>query len=238
VGQHIEFTGTAADAEDGDLAATSLDWTSRLYHCPGGVGACHAHPMQAFPSADSGTLIAPEHDYPAHLELRLTATDSRGLSASRAIQLYPRTVDLTIASDPAGVVLNAGLLTQAAPFTMTVIEDSHLTLSAPLQQKIGSSLYRWVDWSDGGDIAHTILAEASGEYVASFRSLDIGPLPPPPPVGGGGGDSSQPPPSGGAPKPRHKCRKGFKKKKVRGKQRCLKKKKHRKRRGKKGRGKR
>jgi glucose/arabinose dehydrogenase len=167
VGQSIEFTGVAHDAEDGDLAETSLDWSSRLYHCPS--TGCHAHPLQAFPSVGSGTLVAPDHDYPSHLELTMTATDSRGLSARRAMQIYPRTVDLGLVSDPAGITLTAGLLTQAAPFSLTAIEGSHITLSAPESVEVGGATYTWKGWSDGGARVHSIEAGGSpGDYTASY----------------------------------------------------------------------
>ena len=108
VGQPIAFEGSAEDDEDGSLPATSLDWASRLYHCPEG---CHAHPLQAFPSVSSGSFLAPEHDLPSHIELTLTATDWRGLSATKTIELKPKTVQLQIYSVPRRDPLNASNLT-------------------------------------------------------------------------------------------------------------------------------
>jgi glucose/arabinose dehydrogenase/PKD repeat protein len=167
VGEPIEFEGLAHDGEDGDLAGTSLDWNSRLYHCPS--SGCHAHPLQAFPAVAAGTLIAPDHDYPSHIDLTLTAVDSRGLSARKTISLYPRTVDLDIASEPAGVTLTAGLLTQPGPFSFTAIEGSHITLSAPLSTEFEGEAYAWQGWSDGGDRAHSIEVDGSvTEYLASY----------------------------------------------------------------------
>jgi YD repeat-containing protein len=166
VGQAIEFEGAAGDSQDGDLPDTSLDWNSRLFHCP---SACHAHPLQAFPSVGSGTLIAPDHDYPSRIDLTLTAVDSRGLSATKTVTLNPRTVELEIASDPAGVTLTAGLLTQPGPFDLTAIEGSHITLSAPLSVELGGESYAWQGWSDGGDRVHSIEAgESVTDYVASY----------------------------------------------------------------------
>ena len=166
VGQPIEFEGSASDAQDGNLAGTSLDWSSRLYHCP---SACHAHPLQAFPAVGSGTLIAPDHDYPAYIDLTLTARDSRGLSATETISLYPRPVELEIASDPAGVTLTAGLLTQAGPFEMTAIDGSHITLSAPVGAEFNGESYAWQGWSDGGARVHAIeVDESVTQYVATY----------------------------------------------------------------------
>jgi glucose/arabinose dehydrogenase len=168
VGQAIEFEGGAEDAEDGSLAAGRLDWSSRLYHCPGGPSSCHAHPLLAFPSVDSGTLVAPDHDYPSYIELSLTATDLRGLSATRSIKLDPRTVKLEIGSEPPGVTLTAGLRTQSAPFSFLAIEGSSITLSGPQTTQLSGTIYAWRGWSDGGARVHTVVADSSAEYTASY----------------------------------------------------------------------
>ena len=166
VGEQIHFEGAAEDAQDGTLPPTSLDWSSHLYHCPS--TSCHVHPLQAFPAVASGTLTAPAHDLPSHIELILTATDSRGLTATKKIDLYPREVGLTIGSNPAGLTLTAGLLTQPAPFELRAIEDAQITLSAPSTAQLGGTTYAFSGWSDGGARVHTILANASASYTADY----------------------------------------------------------------------
>ncbi len=165
VGQPIEFEGSAEDAEDGDLPATSLDWVSRLYHCP---QACHAHPLQAFPSVSSGDFLAPEHDLPSHIELTLTAVDSRGLAARRSIELEPKIANLEIVSSPAGVTLGAGLLSQPAPFTLPLIAGTKVLLSAPASAEVGGVTYEWRRWSDGGARVHEAVPVSSARYEAVY----------------------------------------------------------------------
>ncbi len=165
VGAPVDFKATAEDAEDGDLPSTSFDWVTRLYHCP---QACHAHPLQAFPSVASGSFLAPDHDYPSHIELVLTAVDSRGLAARRSVEIEPRTVDLTIASNPPGVSLTAGLKTGPAPFDLRVIRGSEVVLSAPASALLGGVTYPWLSWSDGGARVHAFRAEHSGQYLARY----------------------------------------------------------------------
>ncbi len=58
-------------------AASALTWSLVLQHCP---STCHEHPLQTFAGTASGSFVAPDHEYPSHLELRLTATDPGGLS--------------------------------------------------------------------------------------------------------------------------------------------------------------
>jgi glucose/arabinose dehydrogenase len=165
VGQPISFEGSAEDAEDGALPATSLDWVSRLYHCP---QACHAHPLQAFPSVSSGSFLAPEHDLPSHIELTLTAVDSRGLSAHRSVELQPRIANLEIVSNPAGVTLDAGLLSQPAPFPLSLIAGTKVLLSAPATVDIGGVAYEWKRWSDGGARVHEVVPASSIRYEAVY----------------------------------------------------------------------
>ena len=147
------------------LPPTSLDWASRLYHCPEG---CHAHPLQAFPSLASGSFIAPEHDLPSHIELTLTAVDSRGLAAHRSVELEPRIANLEIVSNPAGVTLGAGLLSQPAPFTLPLIAGSKVLLSAPASADVGGATYEWRRWSDGGAREHEVVPAGSTRYEAVY----------------------------------------------------------------------
>jgi len=177
VGEGVAFSGSASDAEEGSLPAADLYWKTRLYHCP---AACHAHPLQVYPSVASGSFIAPDHDYPSHIEISLTATDERGLTATNAISIYPRAVDLKIDSDPGGIDLTAGQSSGSAPIEFRAIEGAHIGISAPLTADVGGREYKWQSWSDGGARAHTIVANASATYTASY-ALPSGPPPPPPP---------------------------------------------------------
>ena len=171
VGQPIEFEGEATDAQDGSLEKTSLSWNSRVLHCPFGPETCHFHPLRAFPAVTNGTLTAPDHDYPSRIVLTLTATDSRGLAATKTLELEPHPVHLQIESQPAGIPITAGLRTEAAPFELTVIEDSQVTLSAPQTAKLGGTEYAWTGWSDGKARVHTVEAAVSATYKATYTAV-------------------------------------------------------------------
>ena len=97
VGDVITFSGHATDPQQGTLPASALTWSLVLQHCP---STCHEHPLQTFTGTASGSFVAPDHEYPSHLELRLTATDAGGLSNTTSVQLDPQTVDLTFGSSP------------------------------------------------------------------------------------------------------------------------------------------
>ncbi|HEX2393511.1 MAG TPA: PQQ-dependent sugar dehydrogenase [Solirubrobacterales bacterium] len=170
VGQTIEFSGRAKDAEGASLRYTHLYWDARLLHCPFGPTECHAHPLQLFPAVESGSFLAPDHDYPSYVELVLTATDSRGLAGTAKVKLKAEPVTLTVASSPSGVPLVAGQLAGPAPFSVTAIMNSHLTLSAPQVHETGGRRYTFERWSDSGAAAHTVFAGAPSLYTAFYSA--------------------------------------------------------------------
>lgn len=163
VGQEIEFLGSATDEQDGTLPGSALDWDWILHH------GDHTHPIQSFLDVASGTFIAPDHQYPSHLELKLTATDSGGLKDTESVLLYPQTVDLTLQSQPSGLQLVLNGSGATTPFKRTVILGSKNTISAPSPQKLSGKTYRFVSWSDGGAQTHDITANASATYEALYR---------------------------------------------------------------------
>jgi PKD repeat protein len=173
VGDVISFSGHATDPQSGALPASALTWSLVLQHCP---STCHEHPLQTFSGTASGSFVAPDHEYPSHLELRLTATDPGGLSNTKSVRLDPQTVQLTFGSSPSGLALAVGSTSQPAPFTRTAVVDSTLSISAPSPQASGGTAYQFVGWSDGGAQTHNIVANASGSYVATYQVRLGGPV--------------------------------------------------------------
>ncbi len=197
VGEEIEFAGSAEDDQDGDVPTPDLHWKARVLHCPT-LANCHAHPLQVFSAVDEGSFLAPEHDYPAKLEVELSATDSQGLSATESVVIEPSTVSLQITSSPPGLTLAAGLKSQPAPFTLTAIEGSNVGLSAPLTQELNGETYTWSSWSDGGARVHSVDADLPAQYTAVYTQDGKDPG-----SGDSGQDGQQQPgnPPGPAPEP-------------------------------------
>jgi glucose/arabinose dehydrogenase len=167
VGDTISFRGSATDAKDGTEPASRLSWSVILHHCPSN---CHTHPVEVFSGVASGSFAAPDHEYPSYLELRLTATDSAGLTDVKSLRLDPKTVDLHLASVPSGLRVAVNGASATTPFPRTVILRSRNTLSAPNTQPLGGTSYSFASWSDGGAATHDITASASATYTATYRS--------------------------------------------------------------------
>jgi glucose/arabinose dehydrogenase len=167
VGDTIDFSGSATDLEQGTLPASALTWTLIIQHCPSN---CHAHTVQSFSGA-TGSFVAPDHEYPAHLEIQLTATDSGGLTDTKRVQLYPQTTDLTFDTSPQDLQIVIGATSATAPITKTVIVNSHQSISAPSPQTVGAHEYAFLAWSDGGTQSHLITAPATpATYTARFAA--------------------------------------------------------------------
>ena len=153
----IAYSGSATDAQDGPLPASALTWTLDLLHCP---SSCHTHEVSTWSGA-SGSFAAPDHEYPSHLILTLTATDSDGLAASTSVQLDPKTVNLTLQSVPAGLQLVFNDVSASTPFSRTVIVGSTNVVTAPAVQTLAGKGYVFKSWSDAGARSHTIKAPAA-----------------------------------------------------------------------------
>ena len=159
VGTTVGFSGSASDSQDGALPASALDWRLLLHHCSD--TGCHIHTIESFAGVASGSFSAPDHEYPAHLELQLTATDSAGASSTVSRTLQPQTVALTFATSPSGLQVSVGSTTGTAPMTRTMIVGSTTTISTLTPQSINGTSYNFASWSDGGARNHDIVAGAA-----------------------------------------------------------------------------
>jgi hypothetical protein len=96
-----------------------------------------------------------------YLELRLTATDSGGLTDTKSVRLDPQAVELSFGSEPAGLKLMVGGTESTTPFSRTAIVGSKNSVSAPSPQTLGATNYEFASWSDGKEQSHDIVAPAS-----------------------------------------------------------------------------
>jgi hypothetical protein len=173
VGEVVNFSGHATDPEQGNLPASALSWSLEMQHCP---TTCHPHPLGTFPGA-SGSFTAPDHEYPSHLELTLTATDAQGLTDTDTVLLDPETVVLSFATNPTGLQLAVNATSNTAPFTRTVIVGSSNSISATTPQSLGGTTYAWASWSDGGAQTHNVVAPATPvTFTATYTAVPGGTL--------------------------------------------------------------
>ena len=168
-GETIELSGSWTDTQDDQLPDSALRWSVVLHHCAPNIPTdCHQHPLTTLNGA-SNAFSAPDHEFPAYLEVTFTVTDTGGLSASGSVRLDPRTVAMSFGTVPTGLQINVGGRALVAPFGLEMIVNGRTTIGATSGQTLNAATYDFVSWSDGGAASHEITAAASGSYVATFN---------------------------------------------------------------------
>ena len=168
VNDTIAFSGSAVEADGDPIPASGLTWDINLHHCDRDSGSCHVHQLQSFADVASGTFPAPDHAYPSYLEIELTARDSAGLTGIATRRLDPRTVRLTLTSQPPGVRIAHAGETSAAPFTRDVIQGSTNSLAVESPQTLLGVPHLFTGWSNGGARAHPTLVDADTTLNVTF----------------------------------------------------------------------
>ncbi|HLT97023.1 MAG TPA: PKD domain-containing protein, partial [Acidimicrobiia bacterium] len=166
VGETISYSGSGFDDEDGTIPGSQMHWAVILHHC-GDDGSCHEHHVRST-VGESGSLSAPEHEYPSWLELRLTVEDSWGpdSSSTASVRLDPKTVQISVKSEPEGINVGAG----TTPFSDTVIVGSRISLAAPTTVERCGRTLQFSHWSNGGTRIQEIPAPATPTtYTAVYN---------------------------------------------------------------------
>ena len=164
VGQVIALRGSATDAQDGTLAASRLSWTVVRRH------NTHEHPYLGPVTGNTSDFTGPPPEdlfatTNSSVEVRLTATDSQGLSATVTRVVEPKLVNLTFTTQPTGLTLQLNGTGFTAPRTWTSWEGWDVTVNAPDQGR-----YAFVSWSDGGARSHVIRTPSTARsYQATYR---------------------------------------------------------------------
>jgi glucose/arabinose dehydrogenase len=171
VGDPITFAATATDQEDGTLPASDYTWTIVLEHCPDGV-TCHEHQIETVTGVKQASFIAPDHEYPAHLRIELTVTDSGGLTDSKSVDVYPQTTTLTATTNVSGATVAIDGTAGPGPLTKTVIVGSAHAVTAPLQQ-VGGTVYDFDQWTDTGAQSHNVTVSTPTTLTATLSTRSI-----------------------------------------------------------------
>ncbi len=170
-GDTLTFAGSARDAEDGVLPATSLAWWAELHH------DTHTHPFQLETAGASGTVTIPtrgETSDNIFYRFYLRARDSSGQMVTVTRDVLPRKAKVTLASAPAGLQLTLDGQAVTAPSSFTGVVGIERDLAAA-DQNAGGRRYRFAGWSQGGAAVQTIATPAAdATYTATFT--DIGPV--------------------------------------------------------------
>jgi hypothetical protein len=160
VGDVLQLQGSATDD---DQTPASLRWDVIQQHCPGFGTDCHQHPLLTL-NGPTAQFTAPDHGDGSYFEIRLTATDSHGLSTTTTRLVYPKTLMVTLATNPSGGTVVYDGTAHPAPYTAKTIADSTHTIS--VQPAAGQP---FVGWSQGGPQQQNVtVGEQDVTYTASL----------------------------------------------------------------------
>jgi glucose/arabinose dehydrogenase len=170
VGGAYVLRGTATDAQDGTLPDSALSWTVLRHH------DTHTHPYLGPTTGNGVALTGPgPEDLAAaansYLEIRLTATDSNGLSTTVTRSFQPRKVAVTLATSPAGRTVTVNGTSVTGPTTVTSWAGFQLQVAATAQSDAAGRPYGFDRWSDGGAAAHTVTTPTTATTLTAVYSL-------------------------------------------------------------------
>ncbi len=180
VGEQITLQGSATDPEDGTLPPARLSWTVLLHH------NTHTHPYAGPSTGSSLTFTAPPPEDLAatttsYLEVRLTATDSQGLTSVVTRELRPALVNVTFDTVPGGRTLVVNNVTFTAPKTVVSWENYALTIDSPAQRDDAGNWVVVTSWADGpvpAPARRTLQTPANATtYTATFGPARVWFLP-------------------------------------------------------------
>ena len=174
VGDDITLEATAVDPQEGPLAGNAIEWEVLYRH------ADHYHP-HAEGAGSSITITAPTpHGLAAaansHLEVFVTAADSRGAEGEERRALLPATVDVTFDTTPDGRAIEVNGDRFRGDRALTSWVDYALNVSMP-RQSFRDLEWRFASWGDGAANPRTIVTpESASAYRSVLRPIgSIGP---------------------------------------------------------------
>jgi glucose/arabinose dehydrogenase len=156
VGEDVELSAEATDAEDGSLP---VSWFTYLLHCPF-AGSCHVHPEETIsgPTYDEGFT---DHGGDTVMRITASATDSAGATTSVTYEADP-TLHTIAVDSPVAVLINGGTAASAQ-----VVTGSQVELVAPRR----SSYWQFVGWSDHKAASHSInMPDADVALTATYQT--------------------------------------------------------------------
>ena len=167
-GDTINFSGTASDPDE-TIPGNNYSWEIVFFHNG------HVHPgLNSTGQTGTLTINTAGHDYHENTgyELRLTVTDSDGLSVTDTIRIYPEKVDLTINTSPSGLPVYLDGIQMAAPVVYDTAIDFNHTVAVDDSVCSGDILYQFDSWSDGGSLQHQVTVPAvdttiTAQYTAA-----------------------------------------------------------------------
>ena len=170
-GDTITFSATAKDAEDGRAAdglltdPTAYNWTV-VFH-----PADHIHPFRDDIIGTGGSITIPRDAHNVDTtwyEIKLTVTDSTGLSTTKSVEVHPNLVQLQFSSNNPDAVYTIDGVPHQGTYSETGVVGVERVIAAVPQYVDGVRLV-FGSWSDGRLASHTITTPGTAtSYVVTY----------------------------------------------------------------------
>jgi glucose/arabinose dehydrogenase len=171
-GTTLNFSGSATDAEDGNLPASRFTWRIDFHHTS--QNETHTHPA-LLPTSNitSGSYAIPavgETSATVWYRVNLTVVDSGGQSVTVFRDVLPVTAQVTLTTSPTGFGLTLDGAPITTPHTFVGVAGILRSIGAPSPQSRQSGSYDFRSWSDGGAQTHTIVTPSvTTTFGATYR---------------------------------------------------------------------
>lgn len=168
-GQTFKIVGKATDPEEGVLPSSTFTWSVDLHH------ATHVH--DGLPSGGRDTLYMSFESEGAHSEadifyrVTLIAKDSKGLTDTAYVDIYPQIVEITINSEPSGLKFTLDGTPYTAPYTFQTVKGVQRTLGAFGPQSALDITYRFDAWEHSIDSINSVLPMQNGTYTIRYKEM-------------------------------------------------------------------
>ena len=168
-GQTFKIVGRATDPEEGVLPSSTFTWSVDLHH------ATHIH--DGLPSGGKDTLTMSFETEGSHSEadifyrITLIARDSKGLSDTAYVDIYPQIVEVTINSDPSGLKFTLDGTPYTTPYTFQTVKGVERTVGAFGPQTSQGIAYGFDKWEHSSDSINEIHPMQNGTYIVLYKTL-------------------------------------------------------------------
>ena len=170
-GDVIKFEGTGTYPEGGSLPVSAYNWEVVFHHDD------HNHPGPSVSVASDGRSgsfeIPVEGETSANVwyRLRLTVTDSKGLTHQKWVDINPKVVTVNIASNPSGLQVNLDGQPKTTPYSVRAVSGMLLSLGALPSQTLNSIPYAFSGWDQGKGVGGSItVPDDNATYTALFSN--------------------------------------------------------------------
>jgi glucose/arabinose dehydrogenase len=170
-GDIINFNGSGTDNEDGMLPASAFYWYIEFHH------DAHIHPGPDVPlGVQSGSFSTAFGETSANIyfKLCLVVTDGGGLKDTAYVDIHPRTSQLNLNSEPAGLQILLDEQPHNTPYSISAVSGMTRALNVTPIQNLGDVNYQFDHWSSGGSQAKDILITDSDASHTAFFVLQTG----------------------------------------------------------------